>query len=239
MGAREWTIASLGRTMLRWLFPEEPPQCVCGYFGNEGTIDRHLAHQNNQNRTHHRLVGSSEAAPLTKCPINCPQGHPLQPFFTPGDRCDGSSCSVYCSKGTPVLDCRACNWYLCIACQSIITRQREHQGSKLPLQIPRAEADEPVKQAAAHQRDQQPLASQLRQRVVPRTKEGSDLPHLQRVDQAVVAGDDLSSVQAAVEKKEAARNRLAERAAKARGEGARKPMQGSLSHDTSAAQTEI
>ena len=45
--------------------------------------------------------------------------------------------------------------------------------------------------------------------------------HLQRVDQDVVAGDDLSSVQAA-ERKEAARNRLAERAAKAREGGVRK-----------------
>ena len=161
--------------MLGWLFPEEPPRCVCGYFGNEGTMDRHLAHPNNQNRAHHRLAGSTEAAPLTKCPINCPKGHPLQPFFTPGGRCDGRGCSEYCTKGTPVLDCRSCNWYLCIACQTIITNEREQQRSELPLQIPRAEADERVKQEA-QQQDQQPLASQLRQRVVPRAKEGSDLP---------------------------------------------------------------
>ena len=45
--------------------------------------------------------------------------------------------------------------------------------------------------------------------------------HLQRVDQAAVAGDDLSSVQAA-ERKEAARERLAARAAKAREGGVRK-----------------
>jgi hypothetical protein len=54
--------------------------------------------------------------------------------------------------------------------------------------------------------------------LVEGVKKQTTIGHSQRVDQAGVAGDDLSSVQAAVDRKEAARNRLAERAAKAREE---------------------
>lgn len=45
----------------------------------------------------------------------CPAGHTLIPWTSPrAGKCDG--CQKTVSKGEQVLDCRACNWYLCGTC---------------------------------------------------------------------------------------------------------------------------
>lgn len=44
----------------------------------------------------------------------CPQGHMLQPWSAKAGACDG--CCKTVQKGERVMDCRACNYYLCEAC---------------------------------------------------------------------------------------------------------------------------
>lgn len=45
----------------------------------------------------------------------CPGGHLLQPMPAPQGYCDG--CKQRVGEGVSVMDCRACNWYLCAACR--------------------------------------------------------------------------------------------------------------------------
>jgi len=47
-------------------------------------------------------------------PKRCPQGHALMPWFALKGSCDG--CGRLICTGQQVMDCRACNYYLCIAC---------------------------------------------------------------------------------------------------------------------------
>lgn len=44
----------------------------------------------------------------------CPSGHLLQPWTAKTGICDGCSMDVH--AGDPVMDCRACNFYLCNSC---------------------------------------------------------------------------------------------------------------------------
>jgi len=44
----------------------------------------------------------------------CPQGHELAPWLALKGSCDG--CGRIICTGEQVMDCRACNYYLCIAC---------------------------------------------------------------------------------------------------------------------------
>ena len=47
--------------------------------------------------------------------LRCPRQHPLLPYVTPtGGTCDG--CREHLIAGTTVLDCRECNYWLCITC---------------------------------------------------------------------------------------------------------------------------
>jgi len=55
--------------------------------------------------------GSSAAASEA---INCPRGHPLQPWAAAAGSCDGCNRPVH--RGQMVMDCRSCNWYLCSMC---------------------------------------------------------------------------------------------------------------------------
>jgi hypothetical protein len=48
--------------------------------------------------------------------LQCPAHHKLKPRVTPVPGvCDG--CGYDIPRGTPVLDCRGCDWYLCRECQ--------------------------------------------------------------------------------------------------------------------------
>lgn len=44
----------------------------------------------------------------------CPSGHPLKPWAARQGTCDG--CGKRVQEGESVMDCRLCNWYVCLAC---------------------------------------------------------------------------------------------------------------------------
>jgi len=52
----------------------------------------------------------------------CPSGHLLQPWTAKTGICDGCSSDVH--AGDSVMDCRACNFYLCASCHP----QEQHAG---------------------------------------------------------------------------------------------------------------
>jgi hypothetical protein len=54
----------------------------------------------------------------TGAPAICSSGHALTSYLTPGGVCDGCGASV--SPGTQVMDCRACNYYLCSQCTPLL-----------------------------------------------------------------------------------------------------------------------
>ena len=59
-------------------------------------------------------AGSHTCMPIQR-QLQCPSGHALVQFVTPdGGLCDG--CGTVTPSGTQVMDCRACNWYLCQRC---------------------------------------------------------------------------------------------------------------------------
>merc|ERR1712218_298414 len=45
----------------------------------------------------------------------CPAGHKLQPWIAPQGICDGCA---NVQSGRQVMDCRQCDWYLCMVCCS-------------------------------------------------------------------------------------------------------------------------
>jgi hypothetical protein len=53
---------------------------------------------------------------MNKADMLCPNGHSLKDYTTVGGWCDG--CLKPLVRGDRVMDCRACNWYLCRACHS-------------------------------------------------------------------------------------------------------------------------
>mmetsp|Transcript_38758 Transcript_38758/g.99010 ORF Transcript_38758/g.99010 Transcript_38758/m.99010 type:complete len:226 (-) Transcript_38758:27-704(-) len=53
----------------------------------------------------------------------CPSGHELTLWTARAGRCDG--CSRLIAQGEQVMDCRACNWYLCEDCRPCTFEQAE------------------------------------------------------------------------------------------------------------------
>ncbi|CAK0791331.1 unnamed protein product, partial [Prorocentrum cordatum] len=57
----------------------------------------------------------------------CPSGHLLQPWTAKTGICDGCSSDVH--AGDSVMDCRACNFYLCASSPHRVTAEEEqHAG---------------------------------------------------------------------------------------------------------------
>ena len=58
---------------------------------------------------------NTEAAAAAAAVKTCGRGHTLKVYMTPGTgTCDG--CSKYITRGTTLMDCRRCNYYLCGQC---------------------------------------------------------------------------------------------------------------------------
>merc|ERR1712217_406282 len=59
-------------------------------------------------------------------PPQCPQGHMLKPWSSSQDgTCDG--CGGNVDEAEKVLDCRECDWYLCMACVALRSKPKETQ----------------------------------------------------------------------------------------------------------------
>ena len=79
-------------------------------------------------------------ASSSRTPKTCPMGHPLRPWFAPGNRdeCDhpGHLGPRIVLKGSPLLGCRQCNWGICPKCAGEAQVQTTTSARVLPL-LPR------------------------------------------------------------------------------------------------------
>ena len=60
---------------------------------------------------------SSVYSHILQAPTCRPAGHRLKDWFTSGGICDGCHSVMNC--GEHVMDCRACDWFLCDACSGL------------------------------------------------------------------------------------------------------------------------